>query len=410
MGIRSRVLSALTKDETLAYIFLDRDANPIWASPSLANLVALDLTAPNPLSAATHPDDVALCEDVFRVEQAGAADTTYTLDRRYELVVRLKSPQGTWRRVALRMLNLVDDPEVEGYLLQLTLGNQELSTVAAFDAAAAGTTIDVVLRELLDALETGGTSNALAAAFDLNGVCIGSSPHAPIASGDHRHDARWVAVVEDRVDMVVPVVSNRTGESIGALETCSSFPDVRPFTVALTQSVARRVALALDSEADRKSLRQDAEFDGLTGLRNRRSFRAGLRVIDEAHAVSLAFVDVDNFKCVNDTYGHEAGDRVLLEIARRLTTLSLPTDLVARIGGDEFVLLRVFESPDEPPLDPGIISCHVAEPIEIGDEFVRVTCSVGVAHGHGRDRRDLVRRADAAMYEGKRRGRRQLEM
>lgn len=402
MGIRSRVLSALTKDETVAFIFLDRDTNPLWASPSLTNLVALDMSAANPLAAAIHPDDSALCDEVFRVEQAGRADETYTMDRRYELLVRVKSPHGTWRRVALRMLNFADDPEVEGYLLQLTLGNQELSTVAAFDAAAAGGSVEAVIRELLDALETGGTSNSLAAVFDTENVCIGASPNAPIAGGELRSDPRWVGVVDNRLGMVVPIVSARSGERVAVLETCSSFRDLRPYTKALTQSVARRVALVLDSDADRRSLQHDAEFDALTGLRNRRSFRKLTRSIDDAVEVSVLYVDVDNFKRVNDTYGHEVGDAVLVEVAQRLSSLATPNDVVARMGGDEFVLLRTHDQTPSSRLDPALVAELLSRPISTEDCVVEITCSVGVADGQGGDRRDLIRRADSAMYESKR--------
>jgi diguanylate cyclase (GGDEF)-like protein len=402
MGIMSRVLSALTNDHTIAFIFLDRDGNPIWASPSLTDFVALDMNAPNPLFAATHPDDVTLCEEVFRLEQAGAADQTFTMDCRYELIVRLKSPNGTWRRVAMRTLNYVDDPAVDGYLIHLTLGNQELATVAAFDAAARGVQASGVISALLEALETGGTSNALAAVFDDVDCCIAASANAPIRAGDYRNDPRWAAASNGRIDSIVPVVSTRTGSAFGVLETCSAFSDVRPFTLALTHSVAQRVALVLDNDADRKNLQHEAEFDALTGLRNRRSFRRQYRAIDESLAVSLIFVDADQFKLVNDTYGHEAGDAVLVELARRLQSFATPKDLLARMGGDEFVLLRIHDHDHLAPLCPDEIATVLRQPIDLGTALIEVSCSVGIAHGQGADRRDLIGRADAEMYEAKR--------
>ncbi len=404
MSTRARFLAAVQRDTTLAYILLDRCGQPIWTTPSLFGLVALDMESPTPLAAATHPEDLALCDEVFRVEQGGRADEKFSMDRRYELVVRLRSPEGKWRRVALRLLNLVEDPEVEGYLLQLTLANQEQNTVAAFDAAASGSGVAAVLRELLETLESGGTSNALAAVFDQCGICLAASPHAPITAGDERTDPRWGAVFDGRSDMVEPIVSSRSGVQLGSLETCSAFPDLRPFTVALTRSVARRIALVLDSDADKRDLVHSAAFDALTGLQNRWSFRESFRALDDHGTISVVFIDIDQFKLVNDTFGHDAGDAVLVEVARRLKQYVDPSDLLARLGGDEFILVRSQQSVPTHELAVSDIAALLSMPVLHETVEIPLSCSVGIAIGVAGDRRDLIARADAAMYETKRPG------
>ena len=112
-----RVLTALGSDPTQGFVMLNRSGTPIWASDSVFSLVDFAANAADPFLDALHPDDVELCSEIFGVEREGVADTTFGMDRRFELIVRIRSPRGGWRPVALRLLNLVDNPEVDGMLL-----------------------------------------------------------------------------------------------------------------------------------------------------------------------------------------------------------------------------------------------------------------------------------------------------
>ena len=124
--------------------------------------------------------------------------------------------------------------------------------------------------------------------------------------------------------------------------------------------------------------------------------------------VAVGFVDLDAFKPINDRFGHEAGDRVLTDVAQRLHHSVRATDSVARLGGDEFALL--FDELDEgatglAPLLERILHA-LAAPIEVGSELVKVSASIGVAFfpQHGVDEEALMQAADQAMYVAKARG------
>jgi len=191
------------------------------------------------------------------------------------------------------------------------------------------------------------------------------------------------------------------------------------------QTQQRLVEGVMYDVTERKRLeaevRHRAEHDGLTGLMNRTSLDAALdRWLDAAgtahRALSVLYLDLDGFKRINDAFGHKAGDRVLIECARRLRTIA-PTDgsLVARIGGDEFVVVLDAVGPDDPALVATAtrLIAELQQPIELDpDRRVEVGASVGIAcfPRHGSVRRGLLQAADAAMYEVKRSGRNAVAM
>ncbi|MGH8983114.1 MAG: diguanylate cyclase domain-containing protein [Acidimicrobiia bacterium] len=162
-----------------------------------------------------------------------------------------------------------------------------------------------------------------------------------------------------------------------------------------------------------EALARQATHDALTGLPNRRLFFEQLKTAFATHArrhttLAVLFLDLDGFKAVNDSFGHEAGDALLVAIAERLRHTMREGDTIARFGGDEFVALFADAgSPDLVEAAASRLLAAVKSPVDLeqGDKAV-VTASVGVAFSDGTgDADDLVRQADAAMYEAKEKGR-----
>lgn len=156
-----------------------------------------------------------------------------------------------------------------------------------------------------------------------------------------------------------------------------------------------------------------ATHDSLTGLPNRALIRerlasALLRSRRHGGNVALLFVDLDDFKLINDNYGHEMGDLLLKTIAARLRELIRPGDTLARLAGDEFVVLcEQIEQPTALSLIAERINAELRQTLELNGHSLCVTASIGIAVGHGSTHStdDLLRYADTAMYEVKQKGR-----
>ena len=156
-----------------------------------------------------------------------------------------------------------------------------------------------------------------------------------------------------------------------------------------------------------------AHFDPLTRLPNRtlladRLAQAMARVQPEQQRLAVCFMDLDGFKAVNDTHGHEAGDELLVIVARRLEANVRTDDTVARQGGDEFViLLNGLPDVAECERAAGRLLQAVRQPIVVNGHTVQVGASIGIAlHPQdGSDAETLLRYADQAMYQAKQGGR-----
>ena len=179
--------------------------------------------------------------------------------------------------------------------------------------------------------------------------------------------------------------------------------------VATKRDVTERV------EAAERLLRQ-ATHDALTGLPNRallldRLETALARAERGGGRCAVLFLDIDRFKTINDSLGHAAGDRLLQIVGERLTAVVRPEDTVARMGGDEFVVLgeNVASGPQAVDLAERLRSA-VAGPADLGKKVVSISCSVGIALSdrHGADA--LLQQADTALYRAKGRGRNRWEM
>ncbi len=177
--------------------------------------------------------------------------------------------------------------------------------------------------------------------------------------------------------------------------------------------LVRAMRYAIERKRAEETIRQLAYHDFLTGLPNRRLFHDRLNVeIARAHRnrqkLAVMLLDLDNFKDVNDTLGHSVGDQLLQAVGERLTSLLRQSDTVARMGGDEFMLILPESDGDE---DAVAVAVKVLEafrkPFEFDGHQVRITTSVGIAlyPDDGEDWDTLMKNVDIAMYRAKDRGR-----
>jgi diguanylate cyclase (GGDEF)-like protein len=180
----------------------------------------------------------------------------------------------------------------------------------------------------------------------------------------------------------------------------------------MLDTLASITASALDKAAQHEDITEQATTDALTGLPNRRSFEEQVRVtltgMRSSDGAGIIFVDLDKFKQINDVHGHQAGDEVLVEAAKRLNASVRGGDVVARLGGDEFtILLRGVHHAGDATLvaDRVLESMRLPMRLTSGVE-VSTTPSIGIALALQGDIEpvQLLKDADAAMYEAKRAG------
>jgi diguanylate cyclase (GGDEF)-like protein len=213
---------------------------------------------------------------------------------------------------------------------------------------------------------------------------------------------------------VVPVRS--TARDWGVLAAVAAIQAATPPGREIMNQSGALLAAALDRAAMVAALREQEErlrsaalHDPLTGLPNRllladRLAQAGLRATREpGYQFAVLLLDLNGFKAVNDSYGHAAGDQLLIEVAHRLTALLRKSDTVARLGGDEFVVLvDGVGRPDGHRKVADAITESLTAPYPIDGNQVEVGVSIGVAlSADGADPDHLLREADAAMYRAK---------
>jgi diguanylate cyclase (GGDEF)-like protein/PAS domain S-box-containing protein len=224
------------------------------------------------------------------------------------------------------------------------------------------------------------------------------------------HGARIARLIEE---------SRASGQARDMDLECAAAPGRGPTWVELSVNPLGHNLLQglLTDITERKrveaSARELASRDMVTGLLNRRGFDAALANVLGAqglkHPIAVLQIDLDHFKAVNDTYGHEAGDRVLREVSNILERCVRRSDVVGRVGGDEFVVvLPGIESIDKAQDIAVTIISGVSVPIVIGaGRRAEIGASIGIAFAEwpGESGASLLRRADAAMYSAKQAGR-----
>ena len=431
------------------------DGTVRYTSPAAARVFGFtdgDPSEQDPLGQ-VHPDDVERVRAEFTEVLAGRRDPP--------IAFRLRDAAGRWRHVECTAVDHRDDPQLAGVLVttrdvtararaEQLLADQAaiLARIARGDPAAEvlaglcraveryddGWRCSVMVADpagawlrccaapslpepLLDVLEGGirvgegvGTCGTAAARGEV------------VVTPDVADDPAWTpwrdlaGRVGIRSCWSVPVFDAARRRVVATLAVYGSATGSPDAEVRRTvETLADLAAIVLERDATEERLVHQAHHDALTGLPNRALFqefldRALARGARTGETVALLYFDLDRFKVVNDSLGHTAGDRMLVELGRRLQSAVRAGDVVARLGGDEFAVLCENLAPGGAAaraIEVAERILHaVDDPVDVDGTEVRVTASVGIAiGGSGTDAVGLLRDADAAMFRAKEAGR-----
>jgi diguanylate cyclase (GGDEF)-like protein/PAS domain S-box-containing protein len=352
-------------------------------------------------AAIMHPDDSDRVSKIVMAHVIGETDPPL-------LEYRVRHKDGSYRTLEGITTNLLDEPSVQG-----VVSNSRDVTERREVERLAG--------ELTEILEA---STEIVVLSDPTGHVVYPNQAARTMLGAYEgQDARELTSAETRTlmrDDVIPAVE-RHGAWSGELVLVGTHG---PIPVAATVqahrdehgTLIRMATIAHDIsslKAAQDRLQYAALHDVLTGLPNRAMFReisepALARATRAGESLAVLFLDLDGFKLVNDEHGHDAGDRLLIQVSQRLRDVVRLGDTLARLGGDEFVVLCQQPHSEAQMLELadrliGVLS----KPFVLGDDEVTIGASVGIAYGIHVSGTidDMIRDADLALYRAKRAGR-----
>jgi diguanylate cyclase (GGDEF)-like protein len=378
-------------------VLADRDFNIQWISENVRCLLGRSPNSFLDTNAVTHvhPDDIAAVAETLVYELGVDSSTVRPHNVRLARDIRLASEKGEWVLFEAYVSNLLDDPDVGMFLIDLQVPSQHHLIDEALEAAWIKEDSTAVLDAILCRLTRGGTgeTTALITTPGTDRILARSANFLPDASFEEvtatqpSSVARWTRAISLR----------ETSGELGVLHVWSPNELMHPVDVEMSERVAQQAAQALNQSALRSELAKAAFLDPLTGIGNRRAMQQALVDVDAAgELVMLAYLDLDGFKSINDEHGHDAGDELLKAVAQRLTKSMRPNDLVARIGGDEFAILFTATLPDA-EIICARIETLVSMPITYEGSLLAVSTSVGVATGKSAGF-DLLTAADRAMF------------
>ena len=352
-----------------------------------------------------HPDDLDSAGRAFSEIMAG------TRSSREPLELRLRAADDTYWDFECLGQNLGTDPSVGGIVVtarnvtdrkhaERALREAQTRFQTAFERAPLTVSLIDLDGHILD-INPSGCALLGRSRDDL----LGSDARATIHPDDLEHALE--ATTQQLVDGTGRAefrLRRADGTDVWVLSSAALVTpdtDSTPYVITLQADITARKEL----EA---RLAHDASTDPLTGLLNRAAFMTHLEQLlarRAGHPAAVLFLDLDHFKAVNDTAGHDAGDAVLHIIAQRLNDSTRAGDLIARLGGDEFVVLCHDSDSHAAELTAQRIITATSAPIGYDDHVHHVSASVGVAIINEQDTAaSAIRRADTAAYQAKRNG------
>ena len=453
---RYRLLAENATDIVSCY---DGEGRLIWVSPSVETLLGWHADELLGTSALTyvHPDDVEAAQGSFLAILSDGQDRHWRFRMRARdggyrwldisarmvrdavgerpMEVHCSSRDVTARHLAeVELASRLDQQSAVARLGRMALEHPDLGSLHQEACRVVADTLDV---ELVYALEhrSGSTLRVRAGVGWPDGF-VGSDFEMRSFGGEHpgAHYADGAVVIDDlrhsplrAAPLRAAGVRSAASVLVGTRERPwgllgAHTRELRAFSehdLDFLASIAHVLAAATDRADIEERIRRDALHDALTGLPNRALLLERLRTAHQrcsrtGNRIGVLFLDVDNFKVVNDSLGHDAGDDLLRALGRRLEGALRPGDTVARLGGDEFVvLLDDLRDHTEAEAIAQRMLGELREPLHVGGDRRFISASIGVAvldPASDRDVQELIGDADAAMYRAKRHGRGRLEL
>ncbi len=402
-----------------------------------------------------HPDD-----------QAKAADTLAEIlahpGVHYRDVFRTRHTDGHYEQIEFTAVNMLDDPAVGGVVIttrNVTSVKQAESLLedeaAVLELIAQDAPLDDTLPAIARMVEfhSGGAAAIFLLSADRQHLEVGAAGSLPtdaLASIERRgvDHTPGGAAIERREAVVIPsftddgaggnhryralielgfcagwsapIIESRTHEVLGCITTfydAARGPELHEqHVVAVASHLA---SIAIERDRAQRELYHQARHHSVTNLPNRRSFlefleRALLDADTNGTRLAVMFVDLDRFKMVNDSYGHSAGDSLLVRFGERLQRMVRPSDFVGHFGADEFVVvLSDITDAGDVRFVANRLTLALSEPFPVDDEgtSIYLSASIGVATSDGSDDATaLLQKADAAMFRAKELGRDRMEI
>jgi diguanylate cyclase (GGDEF)-like protein/PAS domain S-box-containing protein len=386
------------------------DGRVLYVSPAIERILGHHPTEMVGQSAfeLVHPDDTGQTRDAFtRALQSPSMSVS--------LEIRMQHKDGSWRYVEVTGTNLLAEPSTNAIVLNSRDVSERRLMEAERREAEERYRILVERIPAIVYIDEAGKPARTTYVSPQNETILGYPPEEAIKDPDH-----WIKIMHPDDRERVLAESRRTDET------------GEPFRVEYRQVAKDGSVVWLRDEADlvrdknqkplywlgvltditerkalEEKLRRRASHDRLTGLPNRELFMDRLRQALERtrrrrmRKVAVLFMDLDGFKVINDSLGHELGDLLLVIVAQRLRRCLRPEDTLARFGGDEFVvLLEEVEDPDEAAQVAERITHELRRPFVLEGRELFASISIGIALGNAAEKtpEDLLRDADTAMY------------
>jgi diguanylate cyclase (GGDEF)-like protein/PAS domain S-box-containing protein len=405
LAAQENLYRALNRRSSDAAVVTDGDLTVTYMSPSLTEVFGHQQADVLSVSGwdFVHPDDVGRLQPLIDAVLAEPEGTQ-------RFTVRIRDAAGQWRWVEETISNCLKDPDIGGLVINLR------DITAQVEDRRAMRESEARYRAIVETAQEGilvinGAGSAVFA-NSMMAQMLGMSVEE-LLDNDVGHLLGLVHATD-----VSPAAEEGQART---MERVYAHPDGSARILLLSLSALRTdeeesvgmLVMASDVTAARHAeseLRHRALHDPLTDLPNRYLLADRLEMAaarqqrSDGPGTAVLFLDLDRFKVVNDSHGHEVGDTVLREVARRLDGAVRSADTVARLGGDEFAV--VCEESDRRAAQVVAARIHhaLAEPIEAGAHRFDISASIGVAVSPPLDSTELLRRADVAMYQAKQAG------